>query len=71
MPSAVQLSLPFEGPQPPTTVFGTPAVTGLMDPNWVYIPSWQTDIVRRFKAMGWVPPSELKALSNSPLAGRT
>jgi hypothetical protein len=55
----------------PKTVFGTPAVTGLMDPNWVYIPSWQTDIVRRFKAMGWVPPSELKALSNSPLAGRT
>ena len=33
---------------------------GLLDPNWEYIPAASTDILARFRAMGWVPPSEVK-----------
>lgn len=33
---------------------------GLLDPNWEYIPAASTDILARFRAMGWVPPSEAK-----------
>jgi hypothetical protein len=32
----------------------------LLNPNWKYIPAAQTDIMKRFRAMGWVPPSERK-----------
>jgi len=32
----------------------------LLDPNWKYIPAAATDILARFRAMGWVPPSEAK-----------
>lgn len=32
----------------------------LLDPNFKYIPASQTDILKRFKQMGWVPPSEKK-----------
>ena len=32
----------------------------LLNPNWKYIPAAQTDIMKRFRAMGWVPPSEKK-----------
>ena len=28
------------------------------DPNWNYVPSSQTDVLKRFKAMGWKAPSE-------------
>ena len=34
----------------------------LLNPNWKYIPAAQTDIMKRFRAMGWVPPSEKKML---------
>ena len=33
---------------------------GLLDPDWKYIPAASTDILARFRAMGWVPPSEAK-----------
>lgn len=33
----------------------------ILNPNWRYIPAAQTDILKRFRDMGWVPPSELKA----------
>jgi hypothetical protein len=34
------------------------------DPGFHYTPANQTDIVKVFKQMGWVPPSELKEASN-------
>ena len=33
---------------------------GLLDPSWKYIPAASTNILERFRAMGWVPPSEKK-----------
>lgn len=30
------------------------------DPNWKYIKAVETDIMKRFRSMGWTPPSELK-----------
>jgi hypothetical protein len=33
---------------------------GLLDPKWRYVPAVSTDILARFRAMGWVPPSEAK-----------
>lgn len=30
---------------------------GILDPNFVYVPSYATNIMETFKAMGWVPPS--------------
>jgi hypothetical protein len=33
---------------------------GVRDPNFVYIPAANTDVLKRFRALGWVPPSELK-----------
>jgi hypothetical protein len=33
---------------------------GIRDPNFVYIPAVNTDVLKRFRALGWVPPSELK-----------
>jgi hypothetical protein len=33
----------------------------ITDPNWKYIPSASTDILKRFREMGWIPPSELKS----------
>ncbi len=32
----------------------------LLNPKWKYIPAAQTDIMKRFRAMGWVAPSEKK-----------
>jgi len=37
----------------------------LLDPNWVYIPASQTDVLKRFKQMGWIPPSEVKNASTT------
>jgi hypothetical protein len=33
---------------------------GLLDPNWKYVPAASTNILERFRSMGWVPPSEVK-----------
>ena len=30
------------------------------NPKWQYVPAAQTDILKRFKQAGWVPPSEQK-----------
>ena len=30
----------------------------LTDPNWKYIPSKETDVMKTFKKFGFVPPSE-------------
>ena len=32
----------------------------LLNPNWRYVPAASTNIMARFRAMGWVPPSEVK-----------
>ncbi len=32
----------------------------LLNPDWKYVPAVSTDILDRFRAMGWVPPSEVK-----------
>lgn len=34
------------------------------DPNWKYIKAVETDIVKRFKSMGWTPPSELREVKD-------
>ena len=31
---------------------------GWLDPNWVYVPARYTNILKTFKLMGWIPPSE-------------
>jgi uncharacterized protein (DUF2235 family) len=30
------------------------------DPTWKYVKAVETDIMKRFRSMGWTPPSELK-----------
>jgi hypothetical protein len=37
----------------------TPQV-GWLNPDWKYIPANRTNILARFRAMGWTPPSEAK-----------
>jgi hypothetical protein len=32
----------------------------LLNPAWKYVPAASTNILDRFRAMGWVPPSEVK-----------
>ena len=32
--------------------------TGWRNPEFKYVPSIRTNILARFRAMGWVPPSE-------------
>jgi hypothetical protein len=32
----------------------------VLDPEWKYTPASSTNVLQRFKAMGWVPPSEKK-----------
>lgn len=32
--------------------------TGWRNPGFKYVPSNRTNILARFRAMGWVPPSE-------------
>jgi hypothetical protein len=27
-------------------------------PGWVYVPAEKTDILAKFRSLGWVPPSE-------------
>ena len=33
---------------------------GWKDHNWVYVPAKYTNILKTFKLMGWIPPSEQK-----------
>lgn len=33
---------------------------GWRNPNFKYVPSNRTNILARFRAMGWTPPSEVK-----------
>lgn len=37
----------------------TPQV-GWLNPDFKYVPSNRTNILARFRAMGWVPPTEAK-----------
>ena len=36
--------------------------TIITDPNFVYINNVSTDILKTFRKMGWIPPSELKII---------
>ncbi len=38
----------------------SPQQARLLNPNFVYVPASKTDIVKRFRNLGWIPPSELK-----------
>lgn len=38
---------------------------GLLDPDWQYVPAAFTNILERFRLLGWVPPSEVKNAKNS------
>jgi hypothetical protein len=44
-------------PQQPSWLAIRPS---LLNPNWRYVPAASTNIMDRFRAMGWVPPSEVK-----------
>jgi hypothetical protein len=44
-------------PQQPSWLAIRPS---LLNPNWRYVPAAFTNIMDRFRAMGWVPPSEAK-----------
>jgi hypothetical protein len=44
-------------PQAPAWLATKPS---LLNPNWRYVPAADTNIMERFRAMGWVPPSEAK-----------
>lgn len=37
-------------------------MSNILDPDFRYIPAARTDIMKRFRAMGWVPPSETPEL---------
>lgn len=30
------------------------------DSSWVYVKAVETDVIKRFKSLGWIPPSELR-----------
>jgi hypothetical protein len=53
-------NLPTVMPQFPARLVTTKPTLPCTDPRFVYTTSAQTDIVKRFRAMGWVPPSEQK-----------
>ena len=38
---------------------------GWLDHNWVYVPARYTNILESFKALGWIPPSELRKQSSA------
>ena len=40
---------------------------GWKNPNWKYIQARYTDIHKSFKALGWIPPSELRKQSSAGL----
>lgn len=45
---------------PPVPQVVTIKPASILDPNFVYVPAAKTDILKRFRALGWIPPSELK-----------
>ena len=38
----------------------TKTIAKCYDSNWVYVKAVETDILKRFKALGWKAPSELR-----------
>lgn len=47
----------YEMQEPTTPRLPCPLVD---NPNFKYVPASSTDIMKRFREMGWVPPSEQK-----------
>ena len=45
----------------------TKTIAKCYDSNWVYIKAVETDILKRFKALGWKAPSELRVEPNTLL----
>ena len=37
----------------------------ILDPKWTYVPAAFTNILERFRSMGWTPPSEAKREKHS------
>ena len=38
-------------------------VFNILDRRFKYVPASKTNILKRFRAMGWVPPSERKIIA--------
>jgi hypothetical protein len=32
----------------------------VLNPKWQYVPASSTDVLARFRSLGWVPPTEKK-----------
>ena len=39
----------------------SPRQSRLLNPDFKYVPASKTDVLKRFRDLGWIPPSELKA----------
>ena len=44
----------------PQTLGAGSARASLLNPDWKYVPAEYSNILDRFRAMDWVPPSEVK-----------
>ena len=38
----------------------TKPIAKCYDSSWVYVKAVETDVIKRFKSLGWIPPSELR-----------
>jgi hypothetical protein len=41
----------------------SPLQPRLLNPDFKYVPASKTDVLKRFRDLGWIPPSELKGQS--------
>jgi hypothetical protein len=43
----------------------TKPIAKCFDSNWVYVRAVETDVLKRFKSLGWKAPSELRIESST------